>query len=56
MTLLRRQFLRLAACTAAITTLAQSAIPPEARAQAPTKASLPRRSARDRRAQEPDLG
>jgi len=48
MTLLRRQFLRLAAGTAAITTLAQSAIPPEARAQAPNKASLPSRSARDR--------
>ena len=48
MTLLRRQFLRLAAGTAAITTLAQSAIPPEAHAQAPNKASLPKRSARDR--------
>src|SRR5438132_12159910 len=48
MTLLRRQFLHLAAGAAAITTLARSAIPPKARAQAPNKASLPRRSARDR--------
>src|SRR5215470_20087730 len=48
MTLLRRQFLGLAAATAAITTLAQPAIPPEAQAQTPNKASLPRRSARDR--------
>jgi aspartyl-tRNA(Asn)/glutamyl-tRNA(Gln) amidotransferase subunit A len=48
MTLPRRQFLHLAAGAAAITTFARSAIPPEARAQAPNKASLPRRSARDR--------
>jgi aspartyl-tRNA(Asn)/glutamyl-tRNA(Gln) amidotransferase subunit A len=46
MTLPRRQFLATGA--AAITTLAQSVIPTPAQAQAPAKAALPKRSARDR--------
>jgi hypothetical protein len=48
MTLPRRQFLHLAAGAAAITTFAESAIPTGARAQAPLKGVLPKRSARDR--------
>jgi aspartyl-tRNA(Asn)/glutamyl-tRNA(Gln) amidotransferase subunit A len=44
----RRRFLHLAAGAAATTTFAQSAIPTPARGQAPVKATLPNRSARDR--------
>jgi hypothetical protein len=46
MTLPRREFLATGA--AAITTLAQSVIPTPAQAQAPVRAALPKRSARDR--------